>query len=145
MKVALVCSVGGHVAEMLAILGDNFASQRFWILNDESPVLPQSERSYRIAHAERDPKVLLNIYECACILAHESPDVLISTGAGPAVPAALVARLFGIPVIYIETAAAVTQVTLTGKLMRPFANRFYVQWASLQKRLPRALFRGSVF
>ena len=64
------------------------------VLNDDTtlPDFPFA-RVYRIAHAERDWRVLLNVLESARILASENPDIVLSAGAGPAVPMALVARL----------------------------------------------------
>ena len=104
---------------------------RFWVINDYSPVLPSGERTYRISHGERDWRVLWNVVEVAAIFSREKPDLMLSTGASPAVSAALVARAAGIPVIYVEPSSAVTQLTLTGRLIRPLASRFYVQWPGL--------------
>jgi UDP-N-acetylglucosamine:LPS N-acetylglucosamine transferase len=144
MKVALVSSVGGHLAELLALKDAFEDADRIWILNDRSPVLPPGERAYVIAHAERDLRVLWNLVELAAILSRERPDVVLSTGAGPAVPAALVARLAGVPFVYVESIAAVSRLTLTGKLMRPLARSFYVQWEGLRRFARRARFAGGI-
>jgi UDP-N-acetylglucosamine:LPS N-acetylglucosamine transferase len=117
---------------------------RFWIVNDYSPVLPVDERSYRIAHGERDWRVAWNVVEVAAIFGFERPDVMLSTGAGLAVSAAVVARAAGIPVLYVEPASAVTDLTLTGKLMRCLATRNYVQWRSLQRVAPWASYEGGL-
>ncbi|MBE7480986.1 MAG: hypothetical protein HS104_13515 [Polyangiaceae bacterium] len=144
MKVALVSSVGGHLTELLELVKALPDCERFWVINDESPVLPPDERAYRIAHAERDPLVLWNLFEVAAVFARERPDLMLSTGAGPAVPAAVVARLAGIPVVYVEPTSAVTALTLTGRLMRPLAQRFFVQWRSLTRAAPWARYEGGL-
>lgn len=136
LKIACVSSVGGHLAELLELepaLGEH---DRFFVLNDASPVLPAGRRSYRIAHAERDWRVAWNFVEIARIFARERPDLVLSLGAGPAVPAALVARLLGVPMIYIEPSSAVKAPTLTGRLMRHLTPRRFVQWPSLLPRAP---------
>lgn len=144
MKVALVASIGGHLAELLE-LAEAFAGHELvWILNDRSPVLPEGVRAYVISHAERDWRVAWNVVELAAILSRERPDLLVSTGAGPAVPAALLARLAGIPVLYVEGSWAVRELTLTGRLMRRLATRFYVQWESLRDKVPEARFAGGL-
>lgn len=144
MKVALVASIGGHLAELLE-LAEAFAGHELvWILNDRSPVLPEGVRAYVISHAERDWRVAWNVVELAAILSRERPDLLVSTGAGPAVPAALLARLAGIPVLYVEASSAVSELTLTGRLMRRLATRFYVQWESLRDKVPEARFAGGL-
>lgn len=145
MKIALVSSVGGHLTDLVA-LRDAFAGHELvWIVNDRSPALPSDARAFVVSHAERDWRVAWNLVEFAALFAREKPDVVISTGAGPAVPAAVVARLAGIPVIYVECSCAVTRLTMTGRLMRPLADRFYVQWQSLLVDAPWARYEGGVF
>jgi len=134
MKIALVSSIGGHLAELLELREAFAGHELLWILNDHSPVLPEGVRAFVISHAERDWRVAWNLVELAALFARERPDALVSMGAGPAIPAAIVARLAGLPVIYIEPSSAVTALTLTGRLMRRLATRYYVQWASLRER-----------
>jgi len=144
MKIALVSSVGGHLTDLVA-LRDAFAgAERVWILNDRSPVLPKGERAYVVSHAERDLRVLWNLFEFAAILSREAPDVIVSAGAGPAVPAAVIARIARVPFVYVECSCAVTKLTMTGRLMRPLARRFYVQWESLKQAAPWATYAGGV-
>ncbi len=50
-------------------------------------------RTHFIRHSERDWLFLVNLWEAARILSRERPDVILSTGAGPVVPFALVARV----------------------------------------------------
>ena len=144
MKIALISSVGGHLTELLKLADAVPRAERFWVVNDAAPGLPVGERAYRISHAERDAKVAWNLFECAAIFAREKPDLMLSTGAGPAVPAAVVARAAGIPVIYVEPSSAVTELTMTGRLMRRLANRFYVQWQSLLASAPWASYDGGL-
>jgi beta-1,4-N-acetylglucosaminyltransferase len=144
MKVALVSSPGGHLTELIALLPALEGHERFWIINDRSPVLPPREKAFVVSHAERDLLVLWNLVEFASIFGAEKPDLLLSTGAGPAVPAAVVGRLAGIPVVYVEPSSAVTQLTLTGRLMRPLASAYFVQWQELLQQAPWARYEGSV-
>ena len=109
------------------------------VLNDTAP-LPdfQFARVYRVVHAERNAKVLYNFLESARILLHEDPDVVLSTGAGPAVPFALLARLCTRSrIVFVESAAAVSRPTLTGRLLYPIAHRFFYQWDDVARFYPR--------
>ena len=45
-------------------------------------------------------------------------------------------------IIYIESFARVYNLSLTGKLLYPFVDRFLVQWPELSNRLQRAEYRG---
>jgi beta-1,4-N-acetylglucosaminyltransferase len=144
MKIALVSSIGGHLSELLELLPALEGHQLVWITNDPSPLLPPEVRPHLVVHAERDWRVFWNFIEFAAILGRERPDLLLSMGAGPAVPAALLARLAGIPVLYLEPSSAVTAPTLTGRLMRHLATHRWVQWESLLRHLPGSRFVGGL-
>ena len=92
MKLAIVSSVGGHLSEMLQLRSIYEPYEHFYILNDAKKLPDFMEgRTYFIKHSERDLWTLYNIWECWRILVKERPDIIMSTGAGPAVPAFLVA------------------------------------------------------
>jgi len=68
-------------------------------------------------------------------------DVLILNGPGTCFVLCLtvyISRFFGLSapkVIYVETFARVKSLSLSGKLIRPFADRFVTQWPSEHKSL----------
>jgi UDP-N-acetylglucosamine:LPS N-acetylglucosamine transferase len=67
------------------------------------------------------------------------PDVVVSTGAGVALPFFILAWLMRIPTVYIEVYDRIDSATLTAKLCRPFTTLMCVQWQEQQ-----ALHRNSV-
>ena len=70
------------------------------------------------------------------------PKVVVTTGAGVAVPFAWVARLRGATVVYVESLARIEGPSLSYRLIAPVASRRYVQWPELARALPaRALRR----
>lgn len=144
MKIAIVSSIGGHLSELLELLPAFEGHEIVWITNDPSPVLPAEVRPILVVHAERDLKVLWNFIEFAAILGRVKPDVVVSMGAGPAVPAAVVARAAGVPVFYIEPSSAVTRPTLTGRMMRWLANERWVQWPGMQVVLRGSRYVGGL-
>jgi hypothetical protein len=62
-----------------------------------------------------------------------------------AVPFALVARLLGVRVVYVETLTRIDTPSLSYRLSRPFVSRTYVQWPELTRSVPAARFCGTVF
>jgi UDP-N-acetylglucosamine:LPS N-acetylglucosamine transferase len=54
--------------------------------------------------------------------------VVVSTGAGVALPFFIAARLRGIPTVYVEVYDRIDSRTLTGRLCRPLTSLFCVQW-----------------
>jgi len=65
-------------------------------------------------------------------------DVLILNGPGTCFVlciAVYISKFFGLPaprIIYVETFARVKSLSLSGKLIRPFADRFITQWPRLR-------------
>lgn len=139
IDVLFVTSSGGHLSEVLEWL-PAFADHAWRIvLNAEGPV-PEDARSrvIRMVHAERDWRVLWNVLEAWMILRRLRPRLVVSPGAGCAVPFALLCRLLAIPYVHVEPRSAVRRPTLTGRMVRPFARTMIVQWPSLRAAYPRA-------
>lgn len=146
LRVGIVSSVGGHLQEVLELVPALYQHELFLVLNDEAPwrgQLPVA-RTYRITHAERDLRLFVNFGEAAKILARERPDVLISAGASPAVPFFLLGKLLGKKTVFVESFAAVKTPTLTGRLLYPLADHFFVQWPELLQTFPKARYLGPV-
>ena len=116
----------------------------FYVLNDKA-LLPEDMvgKTCFIAHSERDWRFFLNLWEAFRILLRERPQVILSTGAGPAVPFALVGRLlFGCRVVFVETITRIQAPSMTGKIMYWLAHDFFYQWQSLGRFFPRGRFGG---
>ena len=115
----------------------------FYVLNDFVK-LPQDMqgRTYFIRHSERDWRFLVNLLEAWRILRKERPGLILSTGAGPVVPFALVGKLIAIPTVFIETFTRITAPSLAGKIMYVLADRFFYQWKPLERFFPRGTYGG---
>ena len=87
--------------------------------------------------------LLRNVGLALRVVPRMRPAVVVTTGAGVAVPFAWVGRLFGARVVYVESLTRIERPSLTYRLIRPIVSRTYVQWPEL--RLPGALYRGTVF
>jgi hypothetical protein len=142
-KVALVAAAGGHLTELLALRATFEDLDHFFVLNE--PVDLGAAKVYRVAHAERDWRTALNVLEFARIFGRERPTVMLSTGSGIAVPAAIVARAMGTRVVFLETVAAVTRPTLTAILMQYYADVLISQWPRVAEQLQDCVCVGSLF
>lgn len=144
MKVCIVSSCGGHLTEVRTLLPafENF--HHFYVLNDEA-LLPKDMvgKTYFITHSERDWKFFCNLLEAFRILYLERPHAILSTGAGPAVPFALIGRyLFGCQIIFVETITRLHQPSMTGRIMYRLAHHFFYQWKGLSHHFPKGQFGG---
>jgi UDP-N-acetylglucosamine:LPS N-acetylglucosamine transferase len=77
------------------------------------------------------------------VIRDRDPDVILSTGAGVAVPFFWIGRLLGRRCVFVESLARVDTLSLTGRLVYPFADEFFVQWRGARLRR-RARYAGNV-
>jgi beta-1,4-N-acetylglucosaminyltransferase len=146
MKICIVSSCGGHLTEVRALKPAYGRYSHFYVLNDEALLPADMEgKTFLIAHSERDWRFFLNLWEAFRILQREHPQVILSTGAGPAVPFALVGRfLFGCRVVFIETFTRVHHPSLTGRIMYRLADVFFYQRKQLIKYFPKGIYGGGL-
>ena len=144
-KIALVCSAGGHLTELLALRGAFEGCDAFWFCYD-SPTTRELAPRYLVPNKPYNPlRYISNFLRLMRIFRHERPDCVVSTGAEIAIPAFLLARLLRIPTLYIECGAQVATPSLTGRLLSRVADEFYVQWPELVAAYGgRARYAGSL-
>lgn len=150
-KILIIASSGGHLEEAMAlrplqqyyetILVTEKTSYDIHPWQNKCYILPQINRK-NVGDLIRYP--LFFIKEWA-ILHSEKPNVVISTGAMISFPMLVMAKLAGIKTIFIECMFNVDSPTMTGRLVYFFADLFIVQWESMLKFYPKALFGGRVF
>lgn len=143
MKICIVSSSGGHLTEVRELKDAYARHDHFYVLNARIELPRDMQgRTHFIRHAERDWQVLANLVEAWRILRRERPDVILSTGAGPAVPFALAGKLLGIPFVFVETLTRITRPSLTGRIMYRLADAFFYQWKPLERFFPRGIYGG---
>lgn len=145
IRICLVSSIGGHLAELRCLRGVYEQYECVYILNAPTTIHEDMfGKTFWMSHSERDWKFLLNLYEAWHLLRALRPTVIFSAGAGCIVPIALVALCYRIPVIYLESMTNVETPSLTGRIMYHLADKFLVQWEDLLKTFPNAIYAGGV-
>lgn len=86
-----------------------------------------------------------NLWLASQLVRRERPRAIVTTGAGVAVPFAIIGWLAGVNVVYIESMARIAKPSLTGRLVYPIATHFFIQWPELQTHFPRSRCYGTVF
>ena len=79
------------------------------------------------------------------ILKKERPDLIITSGAAPAIPFFWIGKLMGAKTVYIEVFDRIDKSTISGKLCYPVTDKFIVQWEEMKKVYPKAINLGSIF
>ena len=151
MKLIFAASSGGHLEQLLMLkpLMEKYDSV-FVTEKTEYSVGNPGVKTYFLSQINRKellfiPKLIGNTFRSLGIIIKERPKVMITTGVLAIVPMALLVKLFGGKLIYIESFAKVTSKTLSGKLLYKFADRFYVQWEEMLKLYPKAIYKGGIY
>jgi UDP-N-acetylglucosamine:LPS N-acetylglucosamine transferase len=148
MKICLVCSHGGHLTEILQILGALQGHEIFFATYRSS----RDADVLRIAPAYFTDNIGYSAWRMARafpwawrILRRERPQAILSLGAEIAVPFFCLGRLLKIRTIFIESWCRVENLSLTGRLVYPLADEFWVQWPQLLGACgPKAAYHGAV-
>lgn len=90
-------------------------------------------------------KFIINNIKSLFIVIKDKPDVIISTGALAAIPIMVWAKIFGAKVIYIESFAKIDSPNISGKIAYKFADQFYIQWESMRRFYPNAIYKGGIY
>jgi UDP-N-acetylglucosamine:LPS N-acetylglucosamine transferase len=149
VKLALVCSSGGHLTQLHQLKPFWQKHDRFWVtfkLPDSESLLADEDVEWAHYPTTRNlPNTLRNLVLAVRLLMRRRPDVVISDGAGVAFPFFLVARLLRIRTVYLEVYDRIDSPTLTGRLCRPLSNLFLVQWEEQKRFYPGAIVIGRLF
>ncbi|ASJ03592.1 capsular biosynthesis protein [Thermococcus profundus] len=132
MKVALVCSHGGHLTEMLYLMDAVRNHDVFFITYDNFRTRDLPYKKYLLENIGTNPvRMLKSFFQIGVILAKEKPGVIISTGSEIAIPAFVIARFMGIKTIFIESWCRIKTKSGTGKIVYYLSDLFLVQWPQL--------------
>lgn len=150
-KICFAASSGGHFEQisMLKPLMDEYDS---FVVTEETEYKAsiKGEKMYYLHQVNRKERSLpvwmvVNALKSLVLLIKENPDVIITTGVLAMIPLCLLAKGFGKKLVYIESFAKVSTPTETGKFLYKYADRFYVQWQSLKKFYPNAIYLGGIY
>jgi beta-1,4-N-acetylglucosaminyltransferase len=148
VELLLVCSTGGHLLQLVALREAWGGFSRLWVTFDrgDSRTL-LAEEEVVIAYGPTNRSVVnlaRNIALALRVVRRSRPQVVLTTGAGVAVPFAWIGRLCGAKVVYVESVTRIDGPSLSYRLVRPIVSRLYVQWPDLLEALPHARYRGSI-
>jgi len=150
----LVCSTGGHLLQLVALREVWEDASRVWVTFDRSdarsllsaePVVHAFGPTSRAFGLRAVVNTLRNAALAWRVLSATRPAVILTTGAGVAVPFAWVGRLRGARVVYVESLTRIDGPSLSCRLIAPVAARVYGQWPELTRAVRRARYAGNVF
>lgn len=173
-KTLIVIGSGGHTTEILGIvkhLDPSKFSPRIYVLADSDDKskskIEEVEKcfvdtgEYRLHKIPRSRKVhqsyissvfttLYAIHYSIPVVFLLKPDLILCNGPGTCVPICFVSFLARVlhlsdnVIIFFESICRVKTLSLTGKILRFFADRIIVQWPELRASYERTVFIGDI-
>lgn len=150
-KVCFISSGGGHLEQIRQLKTIAERYDCFYVVTKSKATEQMKEKKYLVDDLDRGSKLkkilsMLRMFRQQIgIFIKEKPDVIITTGAGVAIPMCIYGSLFKKKVIYIESYARMNTVNQSGKVIHRFADLFIVQWEELLKFYPDAVYGGCIY
>lgn len=148
-RLLLIASSGGHIYEMLCLRDFWQDKDRYWVTfgtTDSRYLLRDEEDVQWAAHptVRNIPNLMRNLGLAFLLLIRERPAMILTTGSGVAAPFLWLAWFLRIPTVFVESITRITEISLTARMVRPFASHFLVQWPELVDQIRRAEYHGRI-
>jgi len=146
MRILLVSSSGGHLLQLHRLDGWWRKHERLWVTFDTADAVSMLEGEDAVWAFRPTTRNLRNFVRNTLlawrVLRRFRPTIVVSTGAGVAVPFFVIARFRRIKTVYVEVYDRIDLPTLTGRLCYPFSDLFLLQWEEQQRFYPKGRLIG---
>lgn len=154
-RVLFISSTGGHLKELLQ-LKPLFSKYDSYLITEKTKSTIKLKDEYGkkcgyLIFGSKDHiitypfKLFANCFISLYYFIKFRPKYIVTTGAHTAGPMCCLGKIFRCKIIYIETMANISKKTITGRLVYPMADLFIVQWESMLKLYPKAVYGGFIF
>ena len=142
-----VGSFGGHFEQVLEMRKAWAGLRCLYVTTQDGPLdALEGERLAVVSdcHSGQPIRAALCLVQTALLFARHRPACVFTTGALPGLIAALVGRLAGVPVIWIDSVANAETMSGSGRLARRLARKWCTQWPGVASR-EGSQYLGSLF
>jgi UDP-N-acetylglucosamine:LPS N-acetylglucosamine transferase len=147
-KILLVSSRGGHLYELYCLKKWWGKYDRIWYTRKGSDVshLLAGEKTYYGYFPESHNvfNAVRNFWAGFWLIYKESPDLIVSCGAGVAPPVFLAGKLLKKHLLFMDSIAFVDYPSLSAKMISLFADKILVQHRGMVKKIRKAAYWGSI-
>lgn len=147
-KVLAVSSSGGHWTQLQRLVPAFDDCELLFVTTQAGYAAEVAPRPLRVVRdATRWDRIgcLVLLFQILALVVGERPDVVITTGAAPGFFAVLFGWMLGARTIWVDSIANVERLSLSGRLVRPFAGLWLTQWPAVAGGDGRPEYAGAVF
>ncbi len=145
--ILVIASSGGHLTQ--AMCATSTVAQELVLVSNKNMLDGKHfARVYTIRDTQHNPFIhILNLLVAVRILRKEKPEAMFSTGGPICLPFALLAKLFRVRFVFLDTMSRVTELSNSGKLIKKFGlyDSFLCQWSSVAEQHSGIEYYGQAF
>jgi UDP-N-acetylglucosamine:LPS N-acetylglucosamine transferase len=148
MNICLVASAGGHLTQLLQT-AKSWQEYSVCFVTTNRAVEGELQKYgpvYIVNESNRNHplKLIRAMLKCTTVIRHRRPDVVISSGAACGFLMCALGKMAGAKVIWLDSITNVERLSLSGRLVRPFADLVLTQWPELAAKDHRVKYAGCV-
>ena len=140
-KIIAISSGGGHLTELMKSIPKKYEKNIVYITskNGHTKKSLRGKKHFFIIDPHLNfVKYFINLFQSLGLLIKIRPSIIVSTGAGIAIPIMCLGFFLKLKLIYIETGARVYTPSRTAKFMYKLSDLFIVQYESLKPFFPKS-------
>ncbi len=147
-KICLAASAGGHLSQLL-MLSPVWQGRQVTCVSTGPMVRRKLETlgtTYIVGECNRQHpiKTLKVMVKCLKIVLKERPGVILSTGAAVGFLMCFWGKLSGAKVIWMDSIANAEKLSMSGRMIRPFADVILSQWPDVASKYSKVEYAGEV-
>jgi len=140
-KIIGISSGGGHLTELIKSIPSSYESRVVYVTFKNGHT--QNTLRDKIHFFVIDPhvskiKFLINFLQSFFLFIRVRPKVIISTGAGIAIPLVIIGRFFKAKIIFIESGARIFKPSKTAEFLYKYSNLFIIQYKTMYAIFPKS-------
>jgi len=150
LKLCVGASSGGHTNELMKLLDaaswwprEAVAVTTLEILRPQFEALGPTTVIGE-AHRYKPWAAVAVFFRAFRFAARERPDVIVTTGSLPLAMVSAFVKLFGGKVVWIDSVAQMDDLSLSGSVVRRFADRCFAQWPAVADKYDNVSYAGEL-
>lgn len=143
--ICIISSSGGHLTEVLEATRLLSERPKFYITKNLPHIkeLLKKEEMYHIIDPHKNSiRYILNFIKSFFLYIKKRPKIIITSGAGIAIPFCVIGKIFGSKLIFIESGSRISYPSRTGTFLYKWADLFIIQSEKLRDVYPDAQYKG---
>ena len=151
--VLFVYGDGGHLTQARRLFAGMNGKRPFVFVTSTALSLDKRYPQYHVPELRRKYRSSFEALRSIAVFAHSvvamimivfrhKPSGMISTGPGIAIVPALMMRIVGKPVVFLDSWSKVYYPSIASRIVYRLATLFFIQHREIGKFYPRALYRG---